>query len=131
MISDSLDSIVIELASITNEINVLTVNHPYSWLDEGFRALSSSNTTNSTSSAWAPSTGDTAWMLFSCALVLFMTMPGVCLAFQLELLLLLFPYISKFFINIRPRNLLRWYVTIKKYVIHGYASILNSLYCYL
>lgn len=67
MISESMQSIVNEIELISQKINLL----PVIVNENEFSRMLQQNST-----AWAPSSGDTAWMLFSTAIVLFMTMPG-------------------------------------------------------
>ena len=74
-----------DISSILNEINVLEnsiialENANVNVFDTYVSRILTNGTNSSTTVAWAPNSGDTAWMLFSSALVLFMTMPGLVL----------------------------------------------------
>jgi len=68
--SEKLEQLEKLVGQLANQINVLTAS--------GQRFLQE-NITDDEAVAWAPDSGDTAWLMTSTALVLFMTMPGLCL----------------------------------------------------
>ena len=64
-----------EINALENSVIALENANPNEF-DTYVSRILTNGTNSNTTMAWAPNTGDTAWMLFSSALVLFMTMPG-------------------------------------------------------